>query len=101
MAGKALYASGSVLGTGAALEVVADKIGFRPKVVRITNLTQLATAVWYEGMADASAFLAVTVGTKSLITSAGITQRATGFSIGTNANLNTAGDIIHYECIGY
>lgn len=93
-------ATGTVTGTGSAISI---STGFRPKEIRIYNRTQKATGIWNDAMADASALLTIDsgVGTTDLsfVTSAGLTPSPLGFTIGTNAALNTASDVIYYTAI--
>lgn len=88
---------GSVTGTGAAIEVQLD---FQPRLIEVYNVTAPASGVWMEGMADASAFKRVTAGDATLITSNGITPGIDGsefgFTIGTDADLNTAAELIRW-----
>lgn len=89
---------GSVMGTGALIEVQLD---FKPRVIELYNVTAPASAVWVEGMADASMFLRVTAGDATVPTSNAITPglangSAFGFRIGTNADINTAAEQIRW-----
>lgn len=86
---------GSFYGTGADLNI--RTVTFRPKVVKITNLGGLATALWVKGMADDSAVKEVTAGTKSAITSNGITPLSDGFSLGADTDLNVSGELVYFE----
>jgi hypothetical protein len=86
---------GSVIGTGADLEVRG--LEFRPRVVRIFNVSaDNARAEWMEGMADDSAYKVITDGTQSIITSNGITPLSDGFGIGADADLNVSGELIRW-----
>lgn len=91
-------AVGQVAGTGSAISIVC---GFKPLSIRIFNRTQNAQGFWTASMPDASAQLTVDSGSGttdvSFITSAGITPTFNGFSIGTNASLNTSSDVIYWE----
>jgi hypothetical protein len=85
---------GAFNGTGAVVEVRG--VEFRPRKVELYNVTGLATAVWVEGMADDSALKEVTAGTKSLITSAGVTPRSDGFDLGADADLNVSAELVRW-----
>lgn len=86
----------SVTGTGAALNVT--KVGFRPKRVRLFNVgAGLCEGYWQDTMPDASMVKRVTAGTMSFPLTNGITPLANGFTIGADANLNVAGQVIHFE----
>ncbi len=90
-------AVGSVVGTGSAINI--DTVGFRPRHIRVVNAgaTGLSRFEWFQGMADDSAVKTVTNGTVSVVTSDGITPRANGFTLGADANVNIADEIVHFE----
>lgn len=92
------YSTGEVVGTGSAFDVRA---GFKPRSVKIHNRTRNAKGDWTAVMPDASAQLIVDSGAGttdiSFITSNGITPVFNGFTLGSNANLNTASDVIYWE----
>lgn len=94
MSGGTRIKAGAIYGTGADLTV--RTIGFRPKVVRIFNQTDLSKADWTESMADDSAMKQITAGTITFITTNGITPLSNGFGLGADAELNADGDLIHY-----
>lgn len=79
--------TGRILDTGtvAAFPVT---LGFKPRVVRVYNLTDSTMIEWFEGMADASAVKTLLNGTRALITSNGITMAADGFVIGLDTDVN-------------
>jgi len=72
--------------------------GYRPRVVRFINLTDRSTIEWFEGMADDSAILTVAAGTRTLVTSSGVTPSASGFTI--KAATLVASKVFTYEAIG-
>lgn len=80
--------TGAVIGTGADIDV--DLVGFRPQWVRVFNVGSDDMMEWVERMADASAMKTVAAGTRTLITTLGITPRAAGFRIGADADVNVA-----------
>ena len=90
-------ATGKLTATGAAMSV---DIGFRPCYVRLINETQLCVAEWTENMADASAIAVDDSGadTTNIVakSSGGVTPTSMGFQIGTDADLNTADDVLYY-----
>lgn len=92
---------GSVVGTGAALEVPCP---FDPAAVEIINETKLASVSKTPSMPVGDSFLRVTAGTMSkLATTAGITLGAKGerkFTLGDNAQLNSNADVIHFTAYG-
>ena len=77
-------------------------VGFKPRYVKVANLgaTGLATMEYFEGMADASALLEVTDGTKSVDTTTGITVSATGFTVGLNTDVNIINEQLSWLVIG-
>jgi hypothetical protein len=85
---------GSYVGTGASLDIKV--VGFRPKSVRLLNVGALAKGEWSESMADGAMMKEVTDGTTTFITAQGITPRADGFNVGTDAVANGSGNVIHY-----
>lgn len=62
-------------------------IGFKPRYVKVVNETDRIQEEWFEGMADAEGLLQVAAGTKTLITSDGITVAADGFTFGLNTDI--------------
>ena len=102
-------AVGKFKATGAAINV---NCGFIPRYVEIQNFTDThyAKGTWFQGMAAASGFIEKTGATyiaRTYIASAGITEytgadsdgAGLGFTIGTNADLNTDGDVLYYVAI--
>lgn len=87
---------GSFLGTAA--ELTVSKVGFRPKRVELVGANNIMF-VWHDGMADASAQKTVAAGTRTQITSAGITPTSSGFTLGADGALNVAQQIT-YCCWG-
>ena len=76
-----------IAGTGAAISV---NCGFRPKYIKVINISTAGKLEWLEGMANASAYkdkdgTAGEAGYTSIITSNGITVNDLGFTIGTDA----------------
>lgn len=96
--GVARTVSGAYEGTGAALNVQLDKVGFQPKRVTIYRIdTQQDKVEWLEGMADDSGLLTNgSSGARSLVSSGMVTPTASGFSLGTNAGVNNSGDSYRY-----
>lgn len=104
MATKGHYQSGTVEGTGAAINI---ELGFSPSYVRILNIDGIAVAEWIWGMADASAMKQVTAGTISHPTSNGISpytgaagQTPVGFTIGADADVNVSGETLFWVAWG-
>lgn len=97
--GVRLSARGSFVGTGAQLDVLTP--GFRPKRVRLLNVTGVCIGEWQDSMADAAMFKTVDSGSGttdiSFATTNGITPLANGFRLGADADLNVAAEVVHWE----
>lgn len=92
MSGGRNYVTGVVRGTGASLDV--KTVGFRPSKVRVYNLGTNIELAWTMAMADAAGLKVIANGTRTNVTSAGITPLANGFNIGTDST-NTAADLLY------
>lgn len=77
---------GRYIDTGTVAEFDLDT-GFKPRYVRVVNVTSGDMLEWFEGMADASAIKTVAAGTRSIITSLGITPTALGFTVGLDLDV--------------
>lgn len=88
--------SGRITGTGTLLTVTTRQ-GFKPRSVQLWNTDGLVTASWQETMPDDSMVLKVTLGDMTFPTSDGIIPTDTGFTIGADANLNVAAEVIHWK----
>lgn len=97
----ARIATGRYLDTGTAAAFIITT-GFQPRYVKVVNLgaTGLASMEWFEGMADASCYLDVTDGTKTVPTTNGITVSATGFTVGLNTDVNITNEQISWLALG-
>ena len=64
--------------------------GFKPRYVKVVNLNASGDVMleWFEGMADASAVKTAIDGTRSVITTLGITVSDSGFTVGLDTDLN-------------
>ena len=93
--GVQLSKNGAVTGTGANLDV--RTVGFRPRRVQLLNLGGLVTADWTDSMTEGRGLKRVTAGDMTQIAAgAGVTPLSDGFRIGTDADLNVAGEVIHW-----
>lgn len=94
--GVARVMAGSYIGTGVAFNV--DTVGFRPKIVKLFNVAGLTECTWTKTMADASVFKIFNHDTVQVAfaTSNGITPRANGFTVGTDADINTDTERVHW-----
>lgn len=95
--GRSRQVIGSFTGTGAEIEV--RSVGFRPSQVELINVDGVAIARWTAQMADASALKEITDGTKSFITTDGITPLSNGFKLGADTDLNVDGELVHYVAV--
>lgn len=84
-------------GTAAAYTITT---GFLPRFVRVINLTDKNENEWLEGMADASALHSVAAGTRTLITTLGITPLSYGFTVGLDTDVNVSAKQISWIAIG-
>lgn len=92
-------AVGSYITTGTAA-AIAITTGFRPLWVRVVNETSRDMYEWYYGMADAEAVKTVAAGTRTLLTTLGITPSASGFTIGLDTDVNVTSEQISWMAIG-
>jgi hypothetical protein len=93
MSGQKSPMTGLVYGTAANLDV--ETVGYRPKKVVVRNENRIMLE-WQADMADASAFKTVAAGTRTLITTLGITPLSNGFRIGTDS-INGSGEVLYWE----
>ena len=101
----ARYASGTVIATNADLEIRV--VDFQPKRVVVKNRTSLAELAWNETMADAAGWKQVAAGTRTLVSSDGITPldasstEPPGFQIGALTDINdTTTETLEWEAWG-
>ena len=95
-----MYSTGSFFGTGS--EITVDKVGFKPKVVKLYNTDGNCSAVHTELMDPAAMQKTVDSGSGatdiSLVSSGGVTLRTNGFSLGADSDLNVNGEELIFEC---
>lgn len=84
-------------GTVAAFNITC---GFKPRYVRVVNTTSRDMYEWFEGMADASAIKTVAAGTRTLITSNGVTPLGNGFTIGLDTDVVVTSEQISWLAEG-
>ncbi len=92
-------ATGRYLDTGT-VAAYTFTCGFKPRYVKVVNLTDKNLMEWYEGMADASQLHEVANGTKTLVTSNGITVSATGFTLGLDTEVNVQSKQVSWIALG-
>ena len=88
--------TGAFIGTGALVTIATP--GFRPKKVTLINAGDPGIAHHIDGMDDDSCYL--DDGTPALVTSDTITLTDDGFTVGTNAALNTSGEQVFWIALG-
>lgn len=89
-------AAGTVDGTGAAITV---GLGFKPKYVKVANLTTRLMLEHFAEMADGAAIKTVAAGTRTAEAADCITFTDRGFVIGTDAT-NGNGNVLGFLAIG-
>lgn len=101
---KGHYASGTVEGTGSAINV---ELGFTPTYVKVVNFDDPTAMEWWAGMGAAAAVKltdapALTKATTNGISAyAGATGTASlGFTIGADTDLNASGETLFWIAFG-
>ena len=82
---------GRYITTGTAAEFDIE-VGFKPRYVKVVNVTSRDQLEYYEGMDDASAVKTVAAGTRTLITTLGITVSDSGFTLGLDTDVNVTSE---------
>lgn len=96
--GSLRMVTGSYVGTGALLPVT--KVGFRPQRIEFNvalGARAGAKASWQDTQPDGSMFKNTAAGVGSFVAANGVTPLAGGFSMGTDPDLNNAGDTVHWS----
>jgi len=83
--GRSRTVVGSFIGTGVLITI--SKVGFKPRSVRLFNQDDAVFAEHIEGMAAASC-AKQKAGTSSFVTTQAVTLTSTGFTVGTDTDLN-------------
>lgn len=86
--------------TDATAAAITVTVGFKPRYVKIVNVTSGDSEEWFEGMAAASGFKKVAAGTHSLITSNGVTVGDRTFIIGLDTDVNVINEQLSWMAIG-
>lgn len=84
--------TGKFVGTAAAKKIV---LGFKPKAVKLVNEGGLVTGFKSETMDADKAEKRITAGDMTFPANM-VTINSDGFTIGSDADLNGAGELIHY-----
>jgi hypothetical protein len=85
--------------TAAAFKITT---GFKPRYVKVVNTNGSGDVMmeWFEGMTAAYGIKTAIDGTRSMITSLGITVAADGFTVGLDTDLNVTNEQLHWQAIG-
>jgi len=83
--------------TAAAFDITT---GFKPLWVRVVNETSGDMYEWYHGMAAAEAVKTLAAGTRSIITTLGITQLSYGFTVGLDLDVNVINEQLSWMAVG-
>lgn len=97
-------AYGSVTGTGAAINI---SLGFIPVAVDVFNVTTRDGIEWRTGMGNGFGLKTVAAGTRTVISTLGISAYAgadasasRGFTIGADTGVNVATNVIYWVAFG-
>jgi hypothetical protein len=101
---KGHIATGTVEGTGAAINV---ELGFTPSRVELRNIDGLAELNWTTSDGDGNGTKRITDGTMSNLSSGGVSAYAgslgansAGFTIGADTDVNASGETINWTAFG-
>lgn len=93
-------ATGMYIDTGTEAAYTYTNLGFKPRYVRVINLTSGDEECWIEGMTAAHAMKRLAAGTGAAITSLGITVNDRGFTIGLDTDINKDSEQVHWYALG-
>ena len=95
--------TGSIVGTGAAINV---SLGFIPEWVEVLNVTTIGGIEWHAGMGNGFGLKTISTGVRTVITTLGISAYAgveggagQGFTIGADAVINVATNVIYWRAL--
>lgn len=75
-------------------------VGFTPKYVKFSNVTSRDQLEWFEGMAADSAVKTVAAGTRTLVTSNGITVSGNQVTLGLDTDVNVTSEQVSALFLG-
>ena len=84
-------------GTAAAFTITC---GFKPRYIVVSNVDSRDQLEFFEGMANASAVKMIAAGTRTLITTLGLTPTSNGFTVGLDVDVNVTSQQISWLAIG-
>lgn len=89
------FATGTFTGDGTAIEVLC---GFKPRHVKVVNVTDVEAWDKFESMSDAQSLKTVTAGTTTIDTGSAIVLNDRGFTL-LAAEFGTS-DVVHWAAWG-
>jgi hypothetical protein len=92
-------ATGSYIESGTAV-AIGITCGFRPRYIRVVNQTSKDMMEWFEGMTSAHGIKTVAAGTRTAVTSNGITPETDGFTIGLDTDVNVTAEQLRWVAFG-
>lgn len=93
------YAVGRYLDTGT-VAAFSITCGFKPRYVKVVNVTSRDQMEWYEGMADDSGIKTVAAGTRTLDVADAITVSESGFTMGLDTDVVVTSEQISWVAVG-
>ena len=93
--GAAKVVRGATVGDGTAQNI--RSVGFRPRSVKLINVTSGDEMFWQEGMADDEGFKRIAAGAGALVVSDGVIPLSDGFTLGADADMNVAAEKVLWE----
>ncbi len=93
-------ATGSYFDNGTEAAYTYSDLGFKPRYVKVVNLTSGDQEEWFEGMTAAHAHKRIAAGTAAPITSLGITVSDRGFTIGLDTDINKDSEQVYWIALG-
>ena len=99
--GVANIATGAYITTGTAAAFTITT-GFVPRYVKVVNINAsgLVQIEWFNGMDDAAGIKTAANGTRSTLTTLGITPTDDGFTVGLDTDLNVTSEQLYWIAIG-
>ena len=96
-------AVGQITESGVAPAAVPITIGFKPRFVCVVNTSERITLESYENMTAAHALKTIANGTRSKLTSLGITLGDTGFIVGLDTGIfptHSGNNVLEFLAVG-
>jgi hypothetical protein len=93
-------ATGAYLDTGTVAAYSYADLGFKPRYIRVINMTSGDEECWIEGMTAAYAHKRLAAGTGAAITSLGLTVGERGFTFGLDTDMNVTSEQVYWVALG-